>query len=173
MITIEINGIAASASTEKEARKEVNRLLREARKVEAEQAEKRKTARTEAETTGYRALSRKAAGEAAHWQFYPAFRDDGTADYVPFCRCYDKIDWQTKIDVAGAESNSVIVSHYGQRFVGCAVAGNGYVYAIGLADTYGDADGSVVVWHAIGACGDQYALAVLPGITTEWFPAAK
>lgn len=161
MVAIEVNGVRVEASTEKEAKRAMARLVRESRKAEEAKGKLRKMAQLRSESIGYRVLGRMAEkGELPKaWEYFPR-----GAQYAPF-----QTDLDGRETVIDGEECKATIEHYGMEFLGGVCNGAGFCFVVAMRDTYTNQ----TVCYAVGTEQGEYCLSLLHGITPEHFKHRK
>lgn len=165
MVAIEVNGVRVEAGSEKEAKRELSRLLKAERKAMQEREAKHAAARQKAEASAYRFLCWKAKGEECRRAFRLYQPGEQWAEHI-FRECARDMEGQGKATEIQTQGGWVTLDHYGNEFLGATCNGGGLVSCVVLRDRY---NGETTV-YAIGTEEGELALAEVPGIGPEWFP---
>lgn len=164
MITLEVNGTRVEAETEKEARKQLAKLVREQKKADAAHAALRDAAYLKAESAGYRALKFKARGQ------FPGgcecvLRSDSRFHLLAVVERVSSIDGKTESHKIDGPNGVVVVSHCGNDLIGIACQGSGYPWLLFLKDR----TTQEVLCMSFATEGDAIGFAECPGILPEDF----
>lgn len=164
MVTIEVNGQRVEASTEKEAKKMLAKLLKQEKAAQAKRNAEYQAARQKGEALAYRILSRLPVLTAEPlpdaWRYYEPHHK--FAEHL-----YRKVEDKRDTHALNTEARyGVVVDHYGLDLVGAACNGSGFCWLIFLRDRYGDCP---VTCYAVGVEGDTHALVECPGVTADLF----
>lgn len=170
-IVIEVDGVRVEAETEKEARKLLARAVKARVQEKVEERRRYNTAMDRAQAGAYGILCRRVEGLEALRSWRLHFAEEGRAGFVREVEGSRhggaaRKHWLT---IQGATDGGAVLDHYGQTFAGASVNGGGWVWCVGLRN---DWDGAVR-FYSVGECEGVLALAELPGVTAEYFDAAK
>jgi len=166
MVTIEENGIVATAETYAKAKRQLAKLATEAAALENQRQANARIAQLKAESNGYAVLSRKANNEAfpRGWHFVD---NDSATDW----NCFKVLN--PGEDIADCEFQSY---DPGEVHTGTmAIYPSDHIHAIVTCGT--GILGAFIVWGgqpmefcAIGVHNGQLRWAAVPGIVTSDFP---
>lgn len=149
--------------TEHDAKRKLNRKVRESRKA-AKQAEvDRGIANERAKSVAYKYLCRLVEGEGCPcgWRFYR--RGEKYAAHATIEQPITTLGYYFSHVRAETEWGTLEMRDISSKFIGSVMDGSGYHPLVALEEK------GVILWYAVGICNDMWALALVPGLSVEWF----
>jgi hypothetical protein len=137
VIRIEVDGIAVEAETEKEARAQLRKLLREKKTKEREEGIRAEVARIKAESAAYRLLLRYVGDQdlPRAWHLIRPGEPSGVFQAGERSAMDGRVTTHL-LEVEGS-SERVVVEHHSHTLVGAVLSGGGYVWVLFLQDRSG------------------------------------
>lgn len=168
MIKIECNGIVVEAETEKEARKELRKLVKAQEAERVKESERYHHAKQKAESGAYRVLSRFMSGDEfpRGWTFYAPSDDWARHLFNPL---RNDTGGRLRAHKLNTQYGELTLDHYGNDLMGAVCNGSGFCWIVFLRDT----NNGATACYAVGGHEGHLALAECPSIKPEQFRNSK